>query len=697
MNLGFFAPIFFAGLAALAVPILVHLVRREDHAAFSFPSLMFLYRIPTREQRQRTIRHWWLLLLRCLIIMLLCIAFAKPFFSVPANSALIDEPRRDRVIALDRSYSMDYSSRWEQALNAARQAISELRPADRGALILFDQETVVASELTLDHESLTAILAGVQPGTGHTDLGRAIEWAGELIEQSDANQRDIVVVSDFQRSGFAAGDPPRVPRGVDVIPRLITGVDGGNAAVAAVELERRRLGDGDVVALITRVLNAGPVALNALELTLEVDGRDREQRSLALAAGEARDETFRLVVGSDELLKVRIYLGPDALNADNSFYLTLTGAKTLSVLVLQDEARRPGQDLHLKRALTQGALPIFRMQTQSTADIEEAAIHAADVLIIDDAPMLNDRFDALLKRFLEAGGGVLVVAGERTADRSLDGGRGVLPGVLGGVVERDDGQPASLLDLNNAHPVMAAFGEGRGGDLAGAQVYRYRELSGIAPNNVLARYDDGAVAIAERRVGQGHVLVLTTTLDPYWNTLALQPGYLPLVHESLKYVTGYEPSVSAFAVGDATDLRRYARTLPGFGSTAAALARGAVATLRTPSGTQARLGQNDASVRVRESGFHEVHVSGGGARSLVFAANPLPQESNLEPLDVETFVQAIGTRQQDRARSSRADSPEGDRTRSFDGAWWFILLTCALFLALETVVSNRLSKRVTAR
>ena len=54
--------------------------------------------------------------------------------------------------------------------------------------------------------------------------------------------------------------------------------------------------------------------------------------------------------------------------------------------------------------------------------------------------------------------------------------------------------------------------------------------------DVLARYDDESVAIAERRVGNGRVLVLTTTLDPSWNALALEPAYLPLLQESLKYL-----------------------------------------------------------------------------------------------------------------------------------------------------------------
>ena len=159
----------------------------------------------------------------------------------------------------------------------------------------------------------------------------------------------------------------------------------------------------------------------------------------------------------------------------------------------------------------------------------------------------------------------------------------------------------------------------------------------------------------------------------------------------LRHVGAYPPEC-----GDA-EMRLWTGLEPGAqGWLVPALAQGAVATVRAPSDTRVRLGQN-APVRVRESGFHDVHVSGGGVRSLVFATNSLPQESNLESLDVEKFVQTIGTRKQDRARSSLADSSEGGSTRSIDRAWWFILLACALLLVLETVVSNRLSKRVTAR
>jgi hypothetical protein len=123
MSLGLLTPLFLAGLAGIAIPIFVHLVRREERAPFAFPSLMFLQAIPVREHRRRTIRHWWLLALRCLIVALLCVAFAKPFIEGPADGVATISESRDRVIVLDRSLSMQSASRWSDALQMAGEAV----------------------------------------------------------------------------------------------------------------------------------------------------------------------------------------------------------------------------------------------------------------------------------------------------------------------------------------------------------------------------------------------------------------------------------------------------------------------------------------------------------------------------------------------------------------------------------------------
>ena len=105
--MSFLAPLFFAGLAAIAVPIIVHLIQRERKDIIEFPSLMFIRKIPYQSVERRRIHNWPLLLLRAAAMALLIAAFARPFFVVdPVRAAAATSGAREVVILLDRSASM---------------------------------------------------------------------------------------------------------------------------------------------------------------------------------------------------------------------------------------------------------------------------------------------------------------------------------------------------------------------------------------------------------------------------------------------------------------------------------------------------------------------------------------------------------------------------------------------------------------
>jgi hypothetical protein len=695
MSFGLLTPLFLAGLAAVAIPILVHLVRREERVSFAFPSLMFLKRIPVREHRRRSIRHWWLLLLRCLIVALLCIAFAKPFIHWPTEIAGLSSKSRDRIIVLDRSHSMQSGSRWKNAVQVAGDEIDALGSGDRAALVLFDQDTLLTQKLTSHRAALHEALARAETGDGHTDLTGAISRASALLENSSAAIREIVLISDFQRSGVDSTGQARIAPGIQIIPRTVTGGGEANAAVAAVKLARKALGAGDAVELTARIVNTTALAVADTDLVMEVDGQERERRVLSLAPGESRDAIFRLVLAADEVARVRIHLGDDGLEADNSFRLLVSGPTTVATLLVQERSAAPEKALHLREALAQGDTPGFRITSRFVSQLRPSDMDSADVIVINDAPLPGGKPAEALRQFLYSGGGLLVIAAGRTQGSWPNGDQGIVPGRIGPPISRSESQATRLVQMNTLHPALAAFAGTDSGDLSSAQVFRYRQLTGVDDKAVLARYDDEGVAVAERLVGRGRVLVVTTTLDPSWNTLALQPGYLPFVQESLKYLASHVPATHAVTVGDTLDLENYARGLPGYAQTAAALSRGTVTTLRTPSGRQMHMAPGEAFSTAREAGFYEVHVSGGGSRSLVFAANPLPGESDLTPLDVDAFVSGIAV------KSSTGEAARfpgaGDSDTSVDQrAWWFLLVICVLLLGLDTLFSNRLSRRVPA-
>src|SRR5713226_4538804 len=101
--MSFLTPAFFVGLAAIAIPVLVHLIQRERKRVVEFPSLMFVRRIPYQSVRRRRIRHWFLLLMRAAAIALIVAAFARPFFRQSAAAAAITGASRELVVLLDRS------------------------------------------------------------------------------------------------------------------------------------------------------------------------------------------------------------------------------------------------------------------------------------------------------------------------------------------------------------------------------------------------------------------------------------------------------------------------------------------------------------------------------------------------------------------------------------------------------------------
>src|SRR5688500_489429 len=134
--MSFLTPLFLAGLAGLAIPVIIHLIQKERKNVVAFPSLMFLRKIPYQSVERRRIRNWPLLLLRLAALALIVMAFARPFLRREALAVAAAGGAREVVILLDRSYSLGYGDRWERARTAARDTVNGLGGADRGTVVL---------------------------------------------------------------------------------------------------------------------------------------------------------------------------------------------------------------------------------------------------------------------------------------------------------------------------------------------------------------------------------------------------------------------------------------------------------------------------------------------------------------------------------------------------------------------------------
>ena len=682
----FLTPFFLLGLSAIAIPVLIHLIQREKKRVIEFPSLMFVRRIPYQSVRRRRIRHWALLLMRAAAIALIVAAFARPFMHQGTVAAAVGGGAREIVILLDQSASMGYGEHWNRAKDAARTIVRGLGADDRATLVLFNKNAEENMRATSDRPRLEAAINAAKIGSGATRYGPALKLAESILSRSPIKRREAVLISDFQRSGWSGSEEVRFPEGMTVSTVSVASPNTANLAVPSVAFARASFSGQERLTVTAGLSNKGDETLKDVPVTLTIDGHEIQTEKATVAPHASGSVSFTQFTLSSPNVRGSVRAGSDPLPADNTFHFVLAPSEPVS-LVIVDSGDRAASSLFLSKALSIGTTPIFQVDVTSASRLTPAALDKRAVVILNDTMFPPAGGGGALKKFLERGGGLLVVTGDRTT--WPQGEAELLPGRLGATVDRTTGRSGSLGYLDYSHPVFEVFKAPRSGDFSAAHVFRYRALQTTPADRILARFDDGAVAAAERNIGGGRAIVWTSTLDDTWTDIGVKPVFLPLVHQLVRYLAHYEPPTSWLTVGQVIDL------------TARAKGRGdhSDRIVVTPSGeriSQSSAGEgNEGLLELNEQGVYEIRSTGAASgRPEAIAVNIDPAESDLSAIDPRELVAAVtGHATPTAAQPVQAQEMTREESERRQSLWWYLLMAGLLLLAAETVISNHLSRK----
>ncbi|HTG89640.1 MAG TPA: BatA domain-containing protein [Vicinamibacterales bacterium] len=690
--MAFLAPLFFAALLTFAIPILIHLTQRERKQVVEFPSLMFLEKIPYQSVRRRRIRDWPLLAMRLAAILLIVLAFARPFFDRPIVALANVSGPREVVILLDRSYSMGYGDRWTRAQAEARQVVQGLTSTDHATLVLFGTSAQAEVRATAELSRVTAAIDAAKVSAEATRYAPALKLAQRVLAESTLQSREVVMISDFQRSGWVRDENLRLPEGTTFRTVPIADAQTPNLTVSNVLPQRSTFSGQERITVAANVINRGPSAVNNVRVTLELDGRAVEAQTVSVQPGAPAAISFQPFTLGRAYTRGTVRIGDDALKQDNTFHFVVSPAQRLSVLLVEPSRASREASLYLQKALSIGGAPAFQVDMRDGESVGSTDLDRHRVVILNDVAALSS--GAELKAFVSKGGGLLVVLGER-ANWGTDS-NDLLPGLPGNVVDRT-GRGGALAELDFSHPVLELFKAPRSGNLTTARFFRYRAIAmkpepagdkegEQAPSRrVISRFDDGAVAMAERRIGSGNVLLWASTLDNYWNDLALKPVYLPFVHEIIRHLATYEQPANFFTIGNVVDPAHLLRA-SGLG-----LQTGTGAMILTPTGQRIEQSGTPTPVQLEQPGFYEVHGRSNQAGTVSIAANLDTAESDLSVLDTQELTAALsgrpGTVNPASADAATLTPEDQERRQNF---WWYLLMAGIVLLGAETAISNRM-------
>lgn len=689
--MSFLAPAFLLGLAAIAVPVIIHLIHREKRVVVEFPSLMFLQRIPYKSVRRQKIRHLLLLILRCIAFALLAAAFARPFFE-RNQPAIATSGAREVVILLDRSASMGYGSRWKAARGAAKKTVAALGRGDHGTLVLFDNDAAVATPPGATPSTIAAAVNAATLSSGGTRYGAALKLASQIVASSKLPRREVVLISDFQKSGWTSHDDLGFARGTIITPVDVAATSSPDLAVSQVTTDRDSTGDRDHTIVAARVTNTGTSEAKT-SVSLALGGRVVQTQQATIPARGAKQVTFVSIAVPNGVTRAAVRLAPDSLPEDNVFGFTLSPDEAVPVLLVEPASPRDNQSLFLSRALAIGDRPSFRVDVKSAASLTPRDIDGRALVILDEVAPPAGSIGAQLRALVQSGSGLLVVPGANGAQQLSSDWRAIMPASVGSIVDRTGDAGGTLSSLDYAHPIFEIFNAPRSGDFSTARFFRYRSLSPASGATVLARFDDGAPALVERADGHGKILEWASTMDSYWTSLPLQPVYLPFIHQLARHAGRYADPRAWFAAGEVLDLSRHEELTAAFTRGAADSASELV--LQAPSGARTRVTASGQAhlATLAEQGFYELRgrdTPVGGGRPI--AVNLDPAETDLTHFAPQDLVAAVtGPSSEPSAASGLDTSTPQDQERR-QRVWWYLLLVALLLLAAETTVSNRLSR-----
>jgi hypothetical protein len=532
--LSFLSPLFLAGAALAAVPIVLHLLKREPEARVKFAAVRLLKQAPVEHTEKRHLRELLLLALRITALLLLALAFARPFFATGAalgSSGLT-------IVALDRSYSVSAPGRFDRAKQLAKDAIAGAPAGDLVGVVTFADEAEIAAKPSADRVLAAAAIDQAAPGFGATRYRAALSAAAQNL---NGRKGTIVVVTDLQENGWDAGDRASVPEGTTIAVADV-GAMPPNLAVTAV----RPLADR----LVATVHNGGARARDA-RVHLRIDNRPAVDATVPLGPNQSAEATF---AGAPRGAAATVTVDDvDGIQADNVRYAVLGGTSKPSVLVVSGSGDLGRDAFYVQHALAAGtpAAAAFQVTGVGGAQLsawseDRLASHAAVVLLSTRG--LERRGRELLGAYARNGGGMLVAAG---AD--VDG--SIIADVLGAgstlrvVTTGTRPEPRALAPTDVRHPVFQPFA----GNAATLGLVTFQNASRIGGTGcqTLARFTTGDEALVECPSGDGRTLVLASDLDNRWNDFPLHATFVPFLHEVVRYLASARAHASEYFVGDA--------------------------------------------------------------------------------------------------------------------------------------------------
>jgi len=426
-----------------------------------------------------------------------------------------------------------------------------MRATDRMAIVSFNENAALLSRPTSDKNALKAVVDTLEPSAFGTRYYEAFTLADRALTEFGGDQKQLIVISDFQRNGWNRSSRESIIATDVKIETVNLAIqnpnNGGIDSVSVDHTSFTRTFTGRVIARIHNYRKDIPVDV---QVTVSLNDKEVDRKKLTISANStalAEFTGFDLQLGFSE---GRIHIDPnDPLKVDDDFLFSLQRREKLKLLIV--DTGKPKQSLYLRQAYTSSPDLPFDVTIVPFSSITPEELAKYEVVVINDVPRLPDKAREKLDDLRRSGQGQLVILAEN-GESGWWNGYAKLPVKVEQriFVSKDRGKPSvSMTTYDRNHVIFKPFEKSTRVALNSAQFFAYMNVAAKPGATVLAKYEDGSPVIVESQKEDHGLLVFNSTVDSKWNDLPYKPSFLPLFQEMILYLSRYNENRTWYAVG----------------------------------------------------------------------------------------------------------------------------------------------------
>ncbi len=661
--MGFFAPWFLAGAVAIGLPFWIHLLRQYRSTPHPFSSLMFFERRTQSSIKHRRLRYLLLLSLRVALLLLIALAFANPFVSRSGGAA---GGRKMLVIAVDNSFSMRYDDHLARAKQAALNAVSNLNPGERGQVLAVGSRVHFLTQPVEEADQLKAAIQGIQPSDEQSSYGE-LARALRTISQTSRIPLEVHFSSDLQKSSM----PPafadlRLGTDTKLVFHSVADSKEPNWMLESVTAPAKIYDPKKV--RIQAVVAGSNTPQTKRTVSLSLDGKTLDSKMVDVPSNGRASVEFLSLDSPHGFHKGEIRIEPgDALHEDDRFDFAIERTDPHPVLFLHPTGQTL-DELYYRSALESVSEAGFTLEPLAVEQAGNQSLSKYAFVVLSDVGMMPPGLETSLRAYVAGGGSLLVALGPLSAalarvpvsNETIQG---------SAYASRGDSRFETVAAADAEHPTLR-----RANKLDGVKFYQEIKVD-PGQSHVIARLTNQAPLLLEKQVGEGRVVVFTSTFDNVGNDMPLHASFVPFVEETARYLGGQQDRSTNVAVDSYIELR-------------SAQERGAAIDVTEPDGSHP-LSLKDASTtqtfQVTREGFYDIHRANG--REELVAVHADRRESDLTPIPQETLALWQNT-------GLGPDTPSGDGSAADTqprpwSLWRYALLLVLIIAIIESVFASR--------